>query len=81
MEFEIIIVAVSALIVVIILYFSLKPRPLPGIPHNTHLPWLVGDIPFFARAVKESGRLAKAPELLVERFGPISQVSRFMWDS
>ena len=73
---ETVLAMVSVLIALVIsLYFSLKPRPLPGIPHNDHLPWALGDMHFFSQAWKESGRIIRGGELLAERFGPISQVS------
>ena len=61
--------------VLVFIYHSFKPRPLPSIPHHSRLPWFSGDIPFIASVARETGRFSRAFEMMAEQFGPISQVS------
>jgi hypothetical protein len=66
-----------ALIVIILgifVHHSFKPKALPFIPHNSPLPRMGGDGAFFTQAFKETGRLTRANEIMIQRFGPISQV-------
>ncbi|KAJ7868214.1 hypothetical protein B0H14DRAFT_2572453 [Mycena olivaceomarginata] len=51
-----------------------KPTPLPLIPHNNNLKWLVGDIPFITKLAKEKGTMTHAFDDTALRLGPVSQV-------
>jgi hypothetical protein len=61
--------------VLVFIYHSFKPRPLPSIPHHTRLPWFSGDISYIASVARKTGRFSRALEMMAEQFGPISQVS------
>ncbi|KAJ6563669.1 cytochrome P450 [Mycena vulgaris] len=65
-------------VVLLILSFAIyrlgKPTPLPLIPHNKNLKWLVGDISFIAKMAKETGSISHAFDDTALRLGPVSQV-------
>jgi hypothetical protein len=56
-------------------YWWLQPKPLDGFPHNP-ISGILGDIPELARLIKEEEiTVLDYFEILVERHGPVVQVS------
>jgi hypothetical protein len=61
-------------VVLLVIYYSFKPQPLPSIPHNSDLPWFSGDIPYLTRVMQETGMFTRSLEMMAEKYGPICQV-------
>ena len=73
--------APSVAVLAISVYYLLKPKPLPGIPHSNTLKWFWGDLKEVVEAGNNGTGESQYFSQHATRFGPISQAVIGPWIS